>query len=500
MRRAPAPPGEGRTTSASPSSARRLTAELLIGSCAGAIVASPLRGPLIWAAGALLVAFTALKRPQWLLYATLVLAFLPTPAGVPQSLTLLGVTIWTFEPTLVICFVWALWKLPASRADWMRVGALTLVLASWTLVGLYGGATRPEIVGDVRGFAELAMGFTIMSRVIEGPHIRGCLTTIRWVLWASAALTMTASLTGLRLSGRVEDAALSNVTGSSGADRLLTSATWPALAALAIVLSFAVVGRIRLRTALSYALPAVVIVFLAYSRNSLLVLTVAPLLTVLAHRSVRVTASALVRVTVGVVATALTFALLVVPLSSLAGGESWLARQLRGFSSRVLQGVTQSGLDRDSSANYRRLENTYLFDALREAPVLGHGFGFPYLPARGVPGGFEATIGRYYAENFYLWLLVKCGLIGTALVLWALFGVVMAALRSRDSVRVALAATSAGLLVASVVSGVPEGVPGSLALGLLVGAAAQQGRYRVGHRARHRRSRAAPDDANAPSG
>jgi O-antigen ligase len=130
----------------------------------------------------------------------------------------------------------------------------------------------------------------------------------------------------------------------------------------------------------------------------------------------------------------------------------------------------------DSSVLSRLRENRNLIHAIGTAPALGHGLGYAYQAPSGKPGFFEATLGTTYAHNFYLWLLVKAGVLG--MIGFGLFAVVPVAraLRTASVEAKAAAIVAVSLLTICVVNPLPLGTNNALALGMSIGAAMAFGR------------------------
>jgi O-antigen ligase len=216
--------------------------------------------------------------------------------------------------------------------------------------------------------------------------------------------------------------------------------------------------------------PALLITVLSFSRNTLIALAVAAAVALVASwtwSAVSRTAmlAAGCAVLLGIALPAVLF------LLQNTTAAVWLSDQLNAFSHRVIGGVSTAALAVDSSTLARLHENTNLIRAIAEAPLYGHGLGYAYQMPFGKSGSFSATLGTTYAHNFYLWLLVKSGVIGMAS--FAVFAVtpVWRAVRSSSAAAKISAATGAALLAICVVDPLPLEPANSLALGMALGAA-----------------------------
>jgi hypothetical protein len=139
-----------------------------------------------------------------------------------------------------------------------------------------------------------------------------------------------------------------------------------------------------------------------------------------------------------------------------------------------------SGYARDPAVSYRKAESRLVLEHIRAHPIAGSGLGASMLIGR--PGTTVQPRPRRYAENGYLWLVWKVGLV-VALIACAL--VVMAILwnhRGQPPQERAIGLGAQAGLVTLMVSGVNFAVfdsfSGTMAMGMLIvlaGAAAADG-------------------------
>jgi hypothetical protein len=295
--------------------------------------------------------------------------------------------------------------------------------------------------------------------------------------------TVLGSVTGLPLNGRIEAAGLylNGQEQASDALRLLTPASHVADAVLCACVALLITGRVTVRPLLPYLVPALVISFLGFSRNTLVAGGVAVIVAVIATRSLP-TVSGLLRVVgVSVAAAAVVTVFFVARLP----GHDWMQRQGDAFQNRVVVGLLDAGVRNvDSSAVARQVENDYADVAIAAAPVAGHGFGYAYRPAFGAPVTFTAIVGPYYVHDFFRWVVVKTGLLG--LFLWGLILVppLVQQIRRGSPRGIAFAATTAGLFVVCLVAPLPTGIDdgGAVTIGVVLGGllARDPGRSRSG--------------------
>tara|TARA_R110001606_G_scaffold297277_5_gene445093 strand:- start:12 stop:1316 length:1305 start_codon:yes stop_codon:yes gene_type:complete len=408
-------------------------------------------------------------RFGWIVPLTLAIACVALPSFVPVAVQIGGYSFRLYEPLLIASAVWAL-TLPHSKIRTARYSlpfiAVT-ILAS--LNGYFGGLALPRVVSDTRQLAFFVLALVVTSRIIGTPVERWCILSVRWVLWISAVMILLSSAFGIELAGRSEVATL-QYGSTEGATRLLTPATYLAVVTVCICIALITTGRVRLAAQWTWLVPALLIVILAFSRNHLLAFGIAGAFALIAARSSRSVASSLrAGVVVACVLTALSFGL----SNALYGlpGIGFVASQIDSYSSRVIDGLNPQELDRDGSVLFREEENYFMDKSIEEAPVAGNGYGFAYKPKYGEVGSFTREVAPYYGHNFYLWTMVKSGVIGLLAFLWMVaLPLAQAMVRPGTSSRIAAASAGAGLLAVSFVAPMPNGSPTALLFGAVIGA------------------------------
>jgi hypothetical protein len=432
-----------------------------------AVVQSPLALVAVLGAAVILL---LLLRPTWSIYLALILSSIALPAFLPTTFEVAGLTLHAHEPFLVIALVYTMVKFPSTRRSNLIALAFAGAIAVALLVGFAHQNSMTKILYDVRPLLECLAALVVASRIYGTPLAQQCFRVLSWVLWISALVTLAGATTGLPVGGRTEDASLTSVTGNdAAATRLLTEATFPALAVLCAVIALAIAGRIRVRDSWMLSVPALLIVVLSFSRNSILAVAVAILFAVLASRRV----DAFIRGSVIVVSVLAVFGLLVVlgpALAQLPGGD-FINTQVHSYSDRVLGGLTSTVQATDPSVQFRSRENSFLMQGFLSSPVFGHGFGYAYKPS--VSGAsFLLDYAPYFAHNFYGWLAVKGGAASVLLLLVAVASPLLRSLRNASSTSFALAAAFAAMLAVSVVAPVALSTNSALLFGGLLGALA----------------------------
>jgi hypothetical protein len=409
-------------------------------------------------------------RPLWTVHATLFLAITTLPTAIPYSVPIGSKSLFLFEPLLYMSAIYVAARFRAPPAAVRSVSFLLVFAVYGSVRGYLSGAPRDVIISEARPHVACAAVLFTSACLIGTEHWRPLLTTVRWSLWISALSSVVGSVTGLPLNGRIETAGLflNGEEQTSDALRLLTPASHVADAVLCVCLALLITGRVGVRALLPYLVPALVISFLGFSRNTLIALPAAALVAVVATRSVRIL-SGLLRIVGMTVAFA---AVITVLLVARLPGSDWLQRQGEAFQSRVIAGALDPAVRNvDSSALARQLEDRYADAAIAASPLGGHGFGYAYRPAFGLPVTFSAIVGPYYVHDFYRWVLVKTGAVGLAL--WALIVLppfVRQVVRGRAR-GTAFAAATAGMFVVCLVAPLPTGIDdgGAVTIGLVLG-------------------------------
>lgn len=416
-----------------------------------------------------LVLLLIFKTPDTIIFLTFASATITTPAFIPSSFSVASTTVRFYEVLLVFSVIYVLYRYPGRMP--LAIYGFTALILLWAAFGLLVEHEPSKIIYDVRNLVMLLGAAVVALRVSSTDIPMRFLPWIKWVLWISAGFTLLASVGLLALSGRAEEAALP-VSGSSGGDaaalRLLTPATYLALAVLCVMVALVVTRKGRMVDAAGFIAPAAALVFISFSRNSILGIGVATCFALMASRRIR----SAIRTALYAVAVVIAFWILTVaaPIVDQLPGGNWLNMQISGFSERVLGGLTSDTLAVDNSAQFRfQMENNLIVPRIEEAPLLGHGFGFAYKLPTGLPGSFTADFAPYYAHNFYLWLLAKAGVLGLLLFVYFAVLPLFRLLNVRNHLGYAVGAATTAFLAISFVAPVPIGSPTALILGVLIG-------------------------------
>ncbi|MCY1673818.1 O-antigen ligase family protein [Pseudarthrobacter sp. SL88] len=393
---------------------------------------------------------------------TFIAAFLALPAFVPRTLSTPVGGLFLFEPFLIGAAI-----LGFSRRGLVFPRALLFFIAAAAgavLIGIEKGNSKIPLISDIRPLIDVLLGVLAGANVLRFTTLHLLVRTSKWILWASLFVTLAGSLGGLELTGRSEVASL--VGASVGAERLITPATYFALAVACAALAMLATHKVTLRQVLPLALPAIAIIFLSFSRNNILALGIALLWAFLAAGSLGQRVAGVGRLfglaSAGALAVTAAVTLFNIP---------WLQEQLDGFNERVLGGLSGSGLETDGSALFRVDENAQILPMIAQAPFLGYGFGAAYKAPYGPSDYFTATTAPYYAHQYYYWLLLKGGIVLLAAFVLLVAIPVFKSLRgSKPNLAIAAAVTLA-FSVVSTVAPMPNGFPTGLLFGLMLGTA-----------------------------
>lgn len=418
----------------------------------------------------LLLAAMLRARPDLAIHLTILAAATTLPVTIKTSVHPFGLTLDLWEPLIVIGVLYV--RATMRPARWVGIAStsLAVVVLLGALIGWRNHNDSERLFNECRLLLDMIAAFYIAAGLAQSGKVYEYRRTLTVVLWVSALMLILASTTGLAVDGRQERTHLGSV--SSEATRLLTGTQFVALAVLCAFIAVVATSRTKIGSVIWLALPCVVILFLSFSRNTLIALTAAALVTVVATRS-PVRASVRVLVVFGVAGVS---GWLVFKAASDFGsiGE-YLTRQFDAYNLRVFGGIGSEARSTDPSALYRLQEDARLVDSFWQAPIFGHGFGYAYQPPFGEANSFGAGAGMYYAHNFYLWLLVKTGIAGAAVFAWVALRTALApALRGikAGSAHLGFVVAAASLLTVCYVAPIPLDSPGSLIIGAALGLAA----------------------------
>jgi hypothetical protein len=424
--------------------------------------------PILWLAYlvplAAIAAALQTRSTRFLPLLALAVPLTPLPDGIPLLLPLGGRSMFLTDLLVPGVAVWAMRGRSPSRGADRAVQLYLLAIVVLALVGLLRGAQMSAVIQDLRGPVYIACGYVIASRKLQwsdGGAIVKVVGAILW--WSTVGIVLTLSTGTEVLQGRV--GATSAFLGGDRKESLDAIRFLIASKELALVTALAVIGALILRAPvrrprrllLGLLVPAVVVVFMAFSRQSVVGagLAVAYLLVVSPARSQ----------TVVRIVSALVIVVCAVGVLDLAGVTepitaegTVVGRQLDAYGDRVITGLFgDENATEDPGNRFRLLENEAAIDFASRNPLVGGGMGVPYRDATGIGPFNDVEYGRRYVHNVYLWYAAHGGILGVAailvLVARPVATVLVPAFRARGGQQLVLAAGApyAALLVIGLV-------------------------------------------------
>lgn len=394
------------------------------------------------------------------------------PAGIQTPAQLGGIQVQQFELLLVAAslpILGDIWRFLRQHTG-ILVFAITIATAL-PLSLLTDNPTQPALT-DTRGLAVLVLATVLTGTLASKPGaLPGILFALKWTLIVSAVLIVVASVTGLRLEGRVEDAGLylsSGTLQTSSATRLLVPTSHLATGVLSASAACLLFGIKRFRSLAPWLLSSFTIAALSFSRNVILGVAAA-LVCALVLRGARGLKRATPLLALAALITTIG-ALAIAVVEPAWDPNNWFGRIMIGFETRVLGGLTGEALSTDTSVLYRDREMQFGVTAVLNSPLLGNGFGYAYHPGSGDVGTFWRDQAPYYSHNFYLWLAIKMGAIG--LITFTGFVVSCVAGTYDRTLRVAATVGGVSLLAVCFVAPLPLESYSALTLALPLGIAA----------------------------
>ncbi|RDB49545.1 O-antigen ligase domain-containing protein [Tsukamurella tyrosinosolvens] len=449
-----------------------LGATVVLAIVAGALVFQAVQDPSMfkYALAGCAILVVTLVHPRWYIYLTIVFAFFTFPAAVAFGRDLGLFTILPYEVAAIIALLVLLRdRVQVRPIDVIPALCFLGMVAAAAFHGHDVGNDSFRIAREVQFLFDTVLGYFYGLVVVRAGLVSKLAKVCVPVLWGSAAMIAIASVTGLVLEGRADDLAKENAAESG--IRYITNVQMAATAVLCVGAACFLLKLPGRRFFLWAIPPTLFIILMSFSRNTIIGLAVTLAVCVVFGGTLRTLPRAAALAaggTLGIVGA--TSALLFLGQGTPVG--KWLSTTVESFQGRVLGGVSAQYLATDNSLNDRLVENSNLMSNFTKEPWFGHGAGFAYKSHFGTPRNFVPAPDSSYAHNFYLWWLVKAGVIG--MVFFVAFALIplYRALRSRRRPAIAAAAISTALMAISVVAPLPLDPANSLLFGMALGAAA----------------------------
>lgn len=360
-----------------------------------------------------------LRSPRFVPLAALASVVTPLPVFVPIVLPMGGRSLFVADLVLPAVALWAMAGARPARGADRAVAFYAAVVVALCLVGLLRGAGPSPIIQDLRGPLYLVCGYVIVSRRVRWADRPVVTRTVAAILWWSVAAIVLALVTGQEfLHGRVGETSAFVGDGKRSLDavRFLIASK-----ELALVAVLGTVGMLLLgvrtghprRAVVGLLVPGAVVVFMGFSRQSIVALAVGVTYLVLVS-PLRIQTVA--RVIVGL--TMVTALLAVLGLAGITGrvtdDETVLGRQVDAYSERVLSGLFGENVTEDPGNQFRQMENEAAIDFAKGHPLAGSGLGMPYRGDLALEAfrTDEVDYARRYVHNVYLWYAAHGGILG----------------------------------------------------------------------------------------
>lgn len=379
--------------------------------------------PILWVAFLLpIVALSVaahLRTHRFLPLAALASVLAPLPVVVPVLLPVGGRSLFVADLVLPAVAVWALSGTRPARGPDRAVAFYALVVLALALVGILRGAGPSPVIQDLRGPVYLVCGYVIASRRLGWGDRRAVLGTVGAILWWSVAVIALTLASGQELlHGRVgqTSAFVGDGKESLEAVRFLIAskelALVAALGTIAVLLLGVRTERPR-RLVVGLLIPGAVVVFMGFSRQSV-VATAAGILYVVLASPLRT--QTVVRVFAGAAVVVVLLGVLGLAgiTGRVTGDDTVLGRQIDAYSARVVSGLFGENVTEDPGNRFRTMENAAAMDFARSHPFAGAGLGMPYRGDLELEAfrSDDVDYGRRYVHNVYLWYAAHGGALG----------------------------------------------------------------------------------------
>ncbi|MBM4653918.1 hypothetical protein GS462_27210 [Rhodococcus hoagii] len=418
--------------------------------------------------GLLLVVNILILRPHWWIGLVVFTVIGTFPSQVPERIYLgsYGLALSEIALGLAVLVVSTTYK--ANIVTDSLAILTVMVTAAFSFVGFSAGIAGNQIANDSRGLFGLAAAMFIVGRIAWTPLAQTAILSLRWVLYISLGFAVLGSLGAVAITARLSDASIASAGSSeTGIGRVQSATTHTSAVVLAVCFALLVAKKYPPKLILTYAAPAFGITMLGFSRNALAIIAITLIGSLLLQRRVQ----AAVRTAGLIVCGTLIFLALGGMLAHLTDvpGVGYVHRVFDAYTDRVIDGFSQEVQESDSSLLYRAAESANMRAAIDGNEFFGQGMGFEYQTVRDK----NTPTSSYYGHNFYLWAMVKCGIVGLVCYLFVFACPIVRAARDPLNVVRAISASAAlSLILVSIVAPMPLSSNAGPLLGALLGLAA----------------------------
>jgi hypothetical protein len=424
---------------------------------------------LVLSAGVFLVCIFKMK---FFVYAFVILGIGTLPVQSLGAVRLGPLLLYSYEVPLAVLVAYSAKIALENRSSIKAFFPLILLATVGVFMGIASGNDLTKGVLYEARPALLLISASFVTFVLARTRLkRALINALRVTLIVSALATVTYLAGYSQINATIGTTSLNSAT-TGGADsivRIQSPTTHAALAVLTFCLVVAIRGRLTTSQVVTFVLPALLITTVGFSRNGAIALAVALVIAVALARSWSDALRSIIKAST----LALTIVILATSgriISQFPGGAA-LQMQFSAYFDRVISGLFSAADGDDGSTRLRLAEIDQGLRALRENIFLGHGFGFHYRAPTGEAGSFSAGPGTMYIHNYYVWLLIKVGIVGLLIFTVPILVFVYKAVRKGDVGTTASAATMTAFLAVITVAPLPLGEldGGAITFGTVLG-------------------------------
>lgn len=354
-----------------------------------------------------------------------VLALAPIPTAIPRGVSFAGGYVFWTDLLLALVAVTICLARKRVRAQ-MALAIVGIVLAVFLLLGATNGAPLSEALADTRGPFRLAVTAIAVAWLVaeDAKRTYFLLTKIMFgiVIWTAGVVTAISlfGLSGFPIrsgsaalyttgSSSVFDA--TRVTPDSGLASVMIAGVIVACWIMNIDTGYSRILRFTVATC------GAVVAVLSFTRSYMIVLAVLIVGATVLSSAVVQSVHKLARLCIVVGGTGF---VVYVCLGQVApGAYQAISAVVEAFMGRVFGGFGSDTIRADTSTAWRLRENGWAWQSFTHNLLAGTGFGVPY---RGFQHGeiFRDSRGLTYVHSSYLWVLVKTGVLGVCVAVFAI--------------------------------------------------------------------------------
>lgn len=338
---------------------------------------------------------------------------------------------------------------------------MMLILLPATFLAITGEAPLFYLVTDFQGFIYIFVGYMCLQSLTEVNQLKILTRYAVTTLWISAIIEFAIIKGKLTYAAPLRSSI--DVYGSSNLGRLVTNTQYLALGALSLSIYLLITTKVSRALIFLAMAPAAAIAVLAGTRISIIFIVVPFIYTGFKRRG-QISKRKILKVLISFVGALSLYLVYKTLFSSSPSTLSEYAQNL--FTRLALITNNRSGIT-DSSIIYRQSETSHAILGIVNKPIFGYGYGIPYTGSltSGSSNDWLAVNGNVYVHATYLWLLIKGGLFGFALII----GWIISVIRKKFFLSPYLTSTIWAILISGLVWNFVAGIGESVVFGGLLG-------------------------------